>query len=271
LETPAEYWQRMGGARESVARTPDTEHIDASVDKMRDLLGPVSEPSASEAEPAAGEEPPASDTEGANRGLQRTQLPSGLQPLYAGIPGAETADGALDTSDATPETAAPLQAYDTNVRAWQLTFWWLGLAVLIGLGAWQVRTYYLFDLAQVPALRPYLAGFCRLAACEVPARRNSQLIDLVGTSVETHPEVPGALRVTASLINRASFEQRFPLLEVTLSDKLGRVVGRRTYSDYRSPQNQNALLAPDVVTHVTLDLATPSEQAIGYEIQLISD
>ena len=147
--------------------------------------------------------------------------------------------------------------------------WWLAGVLLLLAALWQLTAFYLDGMAQVPALRPLVVKFCDVVSCSVPPRRAFSLIDLVGTSVNTHPDAPGALRVSVNLINRAEFEQSYPPLEITLSDRSGRVVGRRTYlpDDYLERQQ---LLAPKVIQRVDLDLAQPSESAVGYEIQLVS-
>jgi predicted Zn finger-like uncharacterized protein len=148
--------------------------------------------------------------------------------------------------------------------------WILAAFVLVGGTLWQAKTYYLGSLSQVSALRPHLDSLCDIFSCSIPPRRAFNLIDLVGTSVNTHPETPGALRVSVNLVNQADFEQAYPPLEITLSDKNGRVVGRRTYLPEEYLADGASLLVPKVVQEVDLDLAQPSENAVGYEIQLVA-
>ena len=148
--------------------------------------------------------------------------------------------------------------------------WILAAVALVGAGLWQAKTYYLGSLSQVSALRPYVAALCDVLSCSVPPRSAFNLIDLVGTSVNTHPDTPGALRVSVNLVNRAEFEQAYPPLEITLSDKSGRIVGRRTYLPEDYLTDPASLLVPKVIQEVDIDLAQPSENAVGYEIQLVA-
>lgn len=150
-------------------------------------------------------------------------------------------------------------------------FAWVAVSVLLLVGIiWQGREYYLTDLAEVPSLRAPLSLFCEYAACTVPERTDIKSIDLLGTSVDPHPSAPGALRVSANLVNRANFVQHFPPLEITLTDKAGVVVGRRTYLPHEYHAGAADQMLPNVVERVNIDLAQPSESAVGYEIQLVA-
>ncbi len=274
LETPADFWQRWNPDVTVPPSAKDDERISTSVDRMRAMLNPVTEPETDTEEQNAAA--PAVETAGVKkRGLRRTELPPELDPLHDG--GAEIPTGAaegaiLSELYAAPEAETAATETASSAVAWRGIAWFLGIVAILLVTLWQIREFYLGDLAQVPAIRSVLSEFCRVAACEVPPRRDSRLIDLVGTNVETHPAVPGALRVIVSLINRAQYSQLPPLLEVTLSDRTGRVVGRRTYTpkDYVTSID-DANLEPNVVSNLTIDLATPSDSAVGYEIQLIPD
>ena len=149
--------------------------------------------------------------------------------------------------------------------AWIAATIFLVLAVL-----WQIKTSYLSELAEITSLRPSLETFCDYAACTVPARTDIKSIDLISTSVDPHPDTPGALRVSANLINRARFAQRFPPLEVTLTDKAGEVVGRRTYLPHEYLSAAPGAMQSNVIQRADLDLAQPAQTAVGYEIQLVA-
>jgi hypothetical protein len=274
LETPADAWQSWSPAMRAQSSAQDDERISTSVDQMRAMLNPVTEPD-TDAEEQNTAAPAVEPSVAKKRGWRRTELPPELDPLHDG--GVEFAAGGADGSMLSelysgPEVDNAATETGSSATAWRGIAWFVGIVILLLVTLWQIREYYLSDLAQVPAIRPVLSEFCQIAACEVPPRRDSRLIDLVGTNVETHPAVPGALRVVVSLINRAEYSQLPPLLEVTLSDRTGRVVGRRTYTpkDYVASID-DANLEPNVVSNVTIDLATPSDSAVGYEIQLIPD
>lgn len=142
---------------------------------------------------------------------------------------------------------------------------------LVLLLLWQVKTFMLDDLAQVPLLRPYLERICHPLGCSLPPRLSFAQIDLVGTSINVNPEIPGALEIKASLMNRAHFPQPYPLLRVTLTDREGRIVGRRTYLPSEYQQGKKGRLLPiQETSDVSINLAQPTENAVGYEVELVS-
>ena len=148
--------------------------------------------------------------------------------------------------------------------------WIMGSIVLLFGLVWQVKGHYLTDLAQIPSLRAPLEQMCKYMSCTVPPRTDIKSIDLVSTSVDPHPVTPGALRVSANLINRANFAQEFPPLEITLTDKEGKVVGRRTYLPHEYRVDAPNKMLPNVLERADFDLAQPDETAVGYEIQLVA-
>ena len=195
---------------------------------------------------------------------------SALKPRST--PGQKSASRSLKESDTTlSSTADDITLVEIpRLQPVRTAAWWLGSIFLVLLALFQVKQYYLVDLAQFGALRPYLATFCNYAGCEIPPMHEFALIELLDTRVNPHPDSPEALRVTASLVNRATFEQRFPHIQVTLTDRVGRIVGRRTYSPNQYIGSSAKVLTPNVVERITLDLAHPEETAVGYELLLVS-
>lgn len=82
---------------------------------------------------------------------------------------------------------------------------------------------------------------------------------------------PGALRLRASVLNRAARAQPYPLLRVTLEDRFGAKVARREFTPaeylpgHAAPQ---ALLAPGARADADLSLADPGSQAVGFELDV---
>jgi hypothetical protein len=152
----------------------------------------------------------------------------------------------------------------------QTVAWGLASLFLVAAIFWQLKQYYISELAEMASLREPLETICEYASCTVPPRTDIKRIDLVGTGVDPHPATPGALRVSANLINRAKFVQPFPPLEVTLTDKEGTVVGRRTYLPHEYRSAPPGGMSPNVLERADLDLAQPAHSAVGYEIQLVA-
>lgn len=148
--------------------------------------------------------------------------------------------------------------------------WTIGCIALVALLAVQVRFLHFDVLAGIPALRPYLQQFCSVAECAVPLPRSPRLIELAQTRVALHPDQPGALRVSAKLTNRADYDQSFPNLQLTLTDKAGRIVGRRVYDPtlYLGQEGSALKLGSGATQAIVLDLAQPHDTAIGFELAI---
>ncbi len=193
------------------------------------------------------------------------------------VPAAAATRGAAASGERKLRLKSPYRARDVRMvelphpRPFKTASLSLLSVFLVLLLVWQVKTFYLDALAQFPIARPYLEIVCRPLGCAMPPRRNFADIDLVGTSINVNPEVPGALQINASLMNRAHFPQPYPPLRVTLTDRDGRIVGRRTYlpSEYH-PDGVSQLLPIKAKRDVSINLAQPAENAVGYEVELVA-
>ena len=92
------------------------------------------------------------------------------------------------------------------------------------------------------------------------------------TSIELHPSQPGAVRIQVKLINEAEHFQPYPELQLTLTDKFGRIVGRRIYEPpVYLPDDVENKMASGLLSSVNLDLAKPHENAYGFAVDVVSD
>ncbi len=199
------------------------------------------------------------------------------QPGNGGVlPAAAIGGRGVSAAGTAPSAALP-RTFSAKPQKWRSAAASITLSiaamVLIGALLWQIRSVHLDTLAESPRLRPVLTEFCKYAACALPARVDVDKIDLAELLVKPHPDSPGALRVSISLINRAKFSQPFPALQVSLTDRSGSVVGRRTYRPEQylhSADVDTRLLNPNTAEAFALDLVRPDETAVGYEVELIS-
>ena len=135
----------------------------------------------------------------------------------------------------------------------------------------QVKTYVVPQYAQVSKYRPYLHAFCKMADCSLPLFRDAHRLTLMHTSIELHPNEPGAVRIKVKMINEAKHPQPFPDLQLTLTDKFGRVVGKRTYSpSVYLPQDTENRMERGILSSVFLDLAKPHENAYGFTVDVVT-
>ena len=150
--------------------------------------------------------------------------------------------------------------------------WAIGVLLALVFTLFQVRFIIIEDLFAIPSARPFASLFCEFTGCKAPQRVDPGSINIAQTRVDLHPEIPGALRIKINLINRADYPQPYPPLQITLSDKDGRIVGRRTYhpDDYHAETDGDKLLDPGILDIATLNLAHPNENAVGFETIVVN-
>jgi len=183
----------------------------------------------------------------------------------------------IAASDSTTQNTRDIRQLGDDVRLVEIQHpqpvktvaWALGTAILVLLVVWQLKLFYFGDMAQSSTLRPVLESVCGVVGCSVPARSAAGKIELTSTRVAQHPDTPGAMRLTVSLINHAEFPQPLPPLELTLSEKTGQVVGQRIYRPAEYYGKKPALMKPGEIETVFIDLAHPTTDAVGYEVQLV--
>ncbi len=152
-------------------------------------------------------------------------------------------------------------------------FWVLGNLLLVLLLGAQVLYFYGQTLVQgyppagriVAYTRNWL-GLPRFTTADVG------LIDLEHAQIAVRPRVPNALRISATLVNRATTTQPFPLLEVTFSGAAGKVIARRVFhpQEYLGAARSRAGMLPDIAVTVSFDVLNPGKRAVGYEIRLFA-
>lgn len=152
-------------------------------------------------------------------------------------------------------------------------YWTAGCALLILLLAGQTLIFYGYGFArQTPTLQPMIETLCTPFPCRKLPPIDMRHMDLVETQVAPHPRYDKALRIKATLVNRADTVQSYPLLEVSLIDSQGQLVARRAYRPREYLSNPEAIqkgLPPQVAVSVQLDITSPGAQANGYEVLLL--
>ena len=149
--------------------------------------------------------------------------------------------------------------------------WGLGSFVLLLLLAGQFVYSYRNELATIPEWRPHLVDICLYAGCELRPLRDVGRIELLQTSIAPHPKYENALRIRATLVNRATFRQAYPRMEVSLTSSAGQIIARRAFAPIQYSETPlEAALTPHVVATALLDITNPGGKAVGYEIRLIT-
>ncbi len=150
---------------------------------------------------------------------------------------------------------------------------WSLLTVLLMLA---LGGQYLFfaraDLAQYEPLRPWLQRACTYLGCELPLRHAPEQIELLNRDVISHPRIRNALLINATFVNRASYAQVYPVLQITLSNESGTVVAMRRFlpEEYLAQGARIATgMVPDAPVRVVLEVVEPKHSATSFQFEFL--
>jgi predicted Zn finger-like uncharacterized protein len=97
-------------------------------------------------------------------------------------------------------------------------------------------------------------------------------IELVSRELKAHPMRPGVLLLTATIVNRATRNQAYPDIEVSLLDIQGGLLARQVFTpaDYlsRSAQLRDSMV-PQAYLTFSLEMPDPGDEAVGFELQFL--
>jgi predicted Zn finger-like uncharacterized protein len=138
----------------------------------------------------------------------------------------------------------------------------LGLAAQL---AWALRGPLITD----PDIGPVLRDACTMLHCQLPPERDVSKLRLLARDVQTHPTVPGALLISATLRNDAAFTQPWPVVTIRLSDGNGKVIAMRRLNPYEYLDDTDALrrgLAPGANSALVFEVEDPGHQAVAFDL-----
>jgi predicted Zn finger-like uncharacterized protein len=164
------------------------------------------------------------------------------------------------------EQAPPLPAASRSL-AWSL------LAMLLML---TLAGQYLFftraDLARYEPLRPWLQRTCTYLGCELPLRHAPGQIELLSRDVISHPRIRDALLINATFVNRASYAQVYPVLQISLSNESGTVVAMRRFQpeEYLAQGAHIAAgMVPGAPVRVVMEVVEPKHDATSFQFEFL--
>lgn len=148
--------------------------------------------------------------------------------------------------------------------------WIVGAIVVLAVIAWQWTEFQGDPLLERPQVR---AALVRLGLQSPPPAkpfRDLDKIHIVSRELSSHPRRSGQLRLSATIVNRATRKQPYPDIEVTLLDASGRALLQRRFApaDYLDPGSApGASMVPHAYLPLAVDLADPGPRAVGFELE----
>lgn len=128
-------------------------------------------------------------------------------------------------------------------------------------------------LAYQPPFDKAYDVLCLWVSCHLPQRQEVSAISVESLTVRQHPDAQDAIIVDMLLLNGASFEQPFPLLELIFSDDYGEVVRQRRLAppQYLGGELAGVALMPVAVSvRLSLEFVDPGSAAKAYQVELYS-
>jgi predicted Zn finger-like uncharacterized protein len=116
---------------------------------------------------------------------------------------------------------------------------------------------------------PAFAEIFQSLAVDVPFPRNSELVTIETSDLQSD-NARGLLLLQATLRNRASYDQAWPALELSLTDTQDVVIARRVLSvdDYRTPDNKSPVFPAQAEHPLRLTIDAKEIGAAGYRLYL---
>ena len=158
-------------------------------------------------------------------------------------------------------------AADDDRRRWP---WALGTAVLLLMLGAQVVHVQRNALVQKPAIGPLLAQAYALLGFPIAVPTDLASYELRQWGAASDSMHPGRLLLRASIVNRASHAQPYPLLRLALQDRFGTTVGVRDVepADYLPGEGAGKLLGPGQRADAEIRIVDPGKDAVGFEMDV---
>ncbi len=149
---------------------------------------------------------------------------------------------------------------------------WAILGLLLSLLLSVQASYFMSDkLAQgYPTLRPWLEPFCAVTHCQLSLQRAPEKITIINRDLRNHPTVSGALLISLTLQNNASFTQPYPQLKLSFFDLNHTLLASRTFRprEYLSQEvDLDSGFPADRPLSATLELIDPHKEAVNFEFE----
>ena len=184
----------------------------------------------------------------------------------------DTAPEALDATNHEHDVARLDATYGRPPRKVHPVLRALGGVVVVALTALlgvQMAYLYRTEIArELPGLRPLLTEACARAGCTIPYPQDAERIAIEASDLQAEPGKPGHYLLHATLNNRAEYPQRWPHLELTLTDAGDNPISRRVLApaDWLSTAETAEAFPPRNGVELRLPFEVPGLAPTGYRI-----
>ncbi len=162
------------------------------------------------------------------------------------------------------EIATASRHHNLTQYAWQAAAVIAVIALFI-----QYVTFNFEQLARDDSYRSLLTSTCNIIGCTMPEKHDIKLIRSSNLMIRSNPDQQQSLVIDAIITNRATFPQKFPIMELVFTDLSGNVVaGRRfTPNEYLSGELTGSNMMPiKQPVHISLNIVDPGSHAVNYRL-----
>ncbi len=181
---------------------------------------------------------------------------------------AEPESSEAEATATATDPAAPVYVRPRRHRVAVAGMAWGGACLLLALLlAVQLGWANRGELVRDPATRAWTERLCRNLPCRLPPIKDVAQLELVSRDVRPDPNASGALTITATVRNDASFRQPWPVVTVELTDVDNHVVAMRRFrpAEYMpDPARRAAGIAPGATAALAFEVADPGKNASGF-------
>lgn len=127
-------------------------------------------------------------------------------------------------------------------------------------------------LAHQPQLGFIYNELCKRVECNLQTPYSAEQIKTQQLVVQEHPRYQGALVVSLLLQNQASFQQTYPAIRLSFSDRKGKLISQRLFQpdDYLAESKIDINSMPvNQSVQVQMDILDPGRRAVSYQAVLL--
>lgn len=148
---------------------------------------------------------------------------------------------------------------------------WAALSALLCLlFAVQYLTFNFKELARTPEWRGFYTTVCGAFGCPLPSPSDVTRLHGANLVVRKHPTFSNALVVDVLLVNKASYQQPFPIIELGFTNLQGSSIASRRFVPDEYLQGDltgHSTMPINQPVHISLEILDPGEDAVNYTVR----